>query len=284
MHIATDARRMAAALRVHGGRLTRVVGLAVVLIVAVGAARIVTPPSAPRQGAEQWAIADSAPCAGLTIRWAVPLAELRRVVGAGVQPAAGPVAGTGLLLLFTTTCSGSTIGGRPTGAFVSTHVIIPIAPPRAPGVQRLVHDVNGWIAIPTTIVAAHGPVGTLFRQHGFTVDSGHAVLTIEPAPRGSRAHLVLTTPGGRLEATATFADSARRFTSITGIVGGSMHARALAHGPEHSMRRSGGRAQVSVRGRTVLSGLHPVGAPVAVLDTDFAWSFAFERPLTRSDE
>lgn len=236
------------------------------------APRAVAPP-----GAEAWTIADNAPCTGLTIGWAVPTDELRQLIGTGLEPAAGPAKGTGLMLLFAATCPGSTIGGQRTGPFVTTHVIIPITPPPFANSEHVTHAVKGWIAIPESFGTTTSPVAALFRRHGFVVQTGDATVEIEPGANGTRGHLVLTTPRGQLEATATFADSARRFESMTGLVGGRADARAFAHGPEHSMRTSGGHASVSVRGTTVLSGLHPIGAPVAVLDTNFAWSFSFER-------
>lgn len=229
-------------------------------------------------GAETWTIADDAPCTGLTIGWAVPTSELQRMIGAGLTPAAGPATGTGLMLLFAARCPGSTIGGKRTGPFVTMHVIVPIMPPRRPSSERIASTVKGWIAIPESFGPSTSPVAALFRRHAFVVQNGDATVEIEPGAQATRGHLVLSTPHGRLEATATFADSARRFESLTGLVGGSANARAFAHGPEHSMRTSGGRATVSVQGATILSGLHPVGEPVAVLDTSFAWSFSFERP------
>lgn len=226
---------------------------------------------------ERWAIAGDAPCTGLTIGWAVPLGELQRMIGPGLEPAKGAAPGTGLLLLFAATCPGSTIGGQPSGSFVTTHVIIPIAPPRFANGERVARDVKGWIAVPETFAAPGSAVAALFRRHGFVVKPGDATVEMEPDPRGARGRLVLATGSGRLEATALFADSARRFESNSGLVGGSATARAFAHGPEHSMRTSGGRATVSARGMTVLTGLHPVGQPVAALDTTFTWSFRFER-------
>jgi len=229
--------------------------------------------------AEAWTISDDAPCTGLTIGWAIPLPELRHLLGAGVEPAAGPAPGTGLLLLFAARCPGATIGGERTGPFVTTHVIVPIAPPSA-DIGARAPEARGWIAIPTTFDSLDAAVGTLFRRHGFAVRPGRATVEIEPVPHATRGRFVLATSSGRLEAEATFADSARHFESVTGLVGGGADARALAHGPEHSMRQSGGRATVTVKGTTILSGLHPVGAPVAVLDTHFVWSFSFERSDT----
>lgn len=256
----------------------------IALVIALGA--IGAPghvPSARVGGpahAEPWTIAEDAPCTGLTIGWAVPVDELRRVVGPGLEPAAGPAPGTGLMLLFAAKCPGSAIGGHRTGPFVTTHVIVPIAPPHLPDSERTTRDAKGWIAIPESFGASKSPVAALFRRHGFVVQQGTATVEVEPGAQGTRGHLVLTTPHGRLDATATFADSARRFESMTGLVGGSDAARAFAHGPEHSMRTSGGHATVSTRGTTILSGLHPVGQPVAVLDTSFAWSFSFEGART----
>jgi len=231
---------------------------------------------APVARVETWTIPDAAPCTGLTIGWAIPLGELRSMIGGGVEPAPGPAPGTGLLLLFAAKCPGATIGGRPTGPFVTTHVIVPIAPPPADVAARA-SDAKGWIAIPKTFDDPDDAVGVLFQRHGFVVQPGRATVEIAGTPHALRGHFVLTTSSGRLEAEATFADSARRFESVTGLVGGSVDARALAHGPEHSMRESGGRAAVTVKGTTILSGVHPVGTPVAVLDTGFAWSFTFER-------
>lgn len=230
---------------------------------------------APAAGAQTWTIPDSAPCTGLTIGWAIPRAELRSMIGGGVEPAPGPAPGTGLLLLFAAKCPGATIGGRRTGPFVTAHVIVPITPPSAEVAARA-SGARGWIAIPRTIDDPDEAVGALFQRHGFVMQPGRVTVELAGLPHATRGHLVLTTSRGWLDAEATFADSARRFESVTGLVGGSVDARALAHGPEHSMRQSGGRATVSMTGTTILSGLHPVGAPVAVLDTGFAWSFRFE--------
>jgi hypothetical protein len=232
------------------------------------------------RGAERWTIADRAPCTGLTIGWALTTAELRRVLGPGLDPAPGATPDTGILLLFVAQCPGSTIGARRTAPFVTAHIIVPIEPPEAAG-DSVARGVRGWIAIPTTFGDTASPVRALFQRHGFAVRQGMATLRIDSTSQGTRARLTLSTPRGRLESEATFADSVRRFESLTGIVGPGTRAHALAHGPEHSLRRSGRTATVSTRGTTILSGLHPVGKPVAVLDTDFAWRFTFEPPPQR---
>lgn len=230
---------------------------------------------AQRRRAERWVVSPSAACQGLTIGWAVPTEEIRSMLDSTVEPAPGPAPGTGLVMLFVAKCPGSSIEGRPTGPFVSAHVIVPIAAPAAAHAPAA-RGVKGWIAIPHTFGPDGSPVRSLFARHGFAVAPGDASLQVTTDAAGTHARLVLATPHGRLTATATFGDSTRAFDGITGIVGGAGAPSAFAHGPERSTRRSARQAIVTSSGTTPVSAVHPVGKPIAVLDTGFVWQFTFE--------
>lgn len=237
-------------------------------------AGVVLAPGVSAQAAHpvSWAIADRASCVGLTLGYAVPIAELQRIVGARLRPARGPSPDTGLYLLFVARCPGSTIGGRATGPFVTAHALVPIEPPPAAEYAGA-PAIGGWITAPSTIGAAGAPVRRLFAGVGFPTVTGSSSLDVERRADTIRVRLVLTTARGRVTASATFADSAVALARTTGIVTPGDHASGLVVGPEHSRRRSGVPGSVRVDGSVLPDGVHASSAPSAALDTRFAWRF-----------
>ena len=237
---------------------------------------------ARRHRPEAWTVADATPCTGLTLGWPAPIDELRELVGPGLEPAAGPAPGTGLVLVFVARCPGTTIDGEPTGPSVTAHTIVPIEAPREsrgePG-----RGAQGWITIPDTYAPEGSPVGALFRRHGFTVRSGTATLDLSSRGGAVVAHATLTTRGGEIDATATFADSGRTLERVTGIVGPGAMSRGLVFGPERSRRLTGAVDHLTVRGTAPLDGIHLGAAqPAAALDTAFTWSFTFDPAVART--
>lgn len=229
--------------------------------------------SAP--AAEDWQISAHAPCAGLTLGWTPPLAQLAKLVGPGAHPAPGPVPGHGLLLIFATHCPNSRIGVHRTGPASVAAIIVPLQSAAVPGVD--VAAAEHAAAIPLIEAPSASPVARLFARHAFSVRPAEVSLEVTAVGGGQRATLRIRSAHGDLRAEADFAAApAPRNIAMSVLVNGAAPRLGVITGPESSSRYTTKTARISATGETALTrfGLH--GAPaLAALDTDFTWNFRF---------
>ena len=215
-----------------------------------------------------WATDSTAPCVGLTIATEVDSGRLQRLLGSQ-WVVAKPATGGPVVRLFVTSCPGGTIGGKPTGAVVTGHLIVAAAP-------RGDRGIGGRVAlVPVTFGARGAPVADLFRRFGFAVtEADVAVHVTSPGP-SRQVSFVLATPTGRIEATASNIDSTSAFRVDSRLFSpDSVHTTDFS-GPEWSQRS---RAVVNVRltGTTILSELGAAQAQgTATVDEQFGWRFTF---------
>jgi len=217
-----------------------------------------------------WATDSAVPCAGLTVGWHVAAGTLQALIGSRGTVAADST-GRGVVILFATTCSGTTIDGRPTGPVALGAAIVRLAPQTdttlAPGTR--------WSAVPAAFGPAGAPVTGLVQRSGFDVGTGPVSLHADSSAGARRVTFVIATAKGRIEATALIGDSVSHF-ALTGalLATGTRHPGRFA-GQEWATRR-GGTATVRATGETLLSQLAITAPPdIVAYDTGFGWRFTF---------
>lgn len=233
---------------------------------------LVTPPGATADVI--WVTDSAAPCTGLTAGWWVDAARLQALVGdrGTVAPRAD---GKGLVLLFATTCpgssvSGSAIDGKFTGPVALGAVIVRMQP-RAPDSARG-PDVR-WSSMPEAFGPGGTPVTGLFTRYGYAMDTGAVTVSGDSSGGQRRARFVIQTPQGRVEMNATLVDSSSHFLIKSALI--SNGVAGIFGGPEWANRRSG-TATVTATGTTLLSRLGITSPPdIVAYDTDFGWTFRF---------
>lgn len=226
----------------------------------------------------EWTVSESTPCVGLTASWAVPAADLDRLLAPGLSPAISPD-GKGTLMLFAASCPASTIDGAETGPVSTAHVLVPLAGSRSlPTVPTV--DENAWIAVPWTVGSFGNPVTDLFRRFAFAVSPGDLSFTWHPGSDGSPtgARFKLMSEDGEIDVAAQFDSEPEAMGAVSGLIDarGRPMDVLFAHGPERASRYRNGKGRVSIQGETVLSGfgLDPAEAALT-LDVDFSWEFVF---------
>lgn len=264
---AVDRRRQ---LRVHllnvDGRVTRYL---VAMIIAGLASRAAEAQRSSAPPATTWATDSTAPCVGLTIAAEADSARLQRLLGSqwvvAKPPNGGPV-----VRLFVTSCPGGTIGGTPTGAVATGHLIVAAMP-------RGDRALGGRVAlVPMSFGARGTPVIELFRRFGFGVTEADVSARVTSSGASRQVSFVLSTPAGRIEATASSIDSTTTFKTDSRLFGLDSLRTTDFSGPEWSQRS---RAVVAVRlsGTTILSELGASHAQaVATVDEQFGWRFTFQ--------
>lgn len=217
-----------------------------------------------------WATDSAAPCAGLTVGWHVPASTLQPVVGARGTVDADP-SGRGVVLLFATTCPGSTIDGRGTGPAALGAAIVRLAPQTDSSLPAQTR----WSAVPAAYGPAGEPVTRLFERSGFQMATGRVSLRADSSGGARRVTFTIETAAGTVEATALIGDSVSRF-DLTGalIATDAPHPGRFA-GREWATRR-GGTATVRATGATLLFRLGITAPPdIVAFDTGFGWRFTF---------
>lgn len=219
-----------------------------------------------------WATDSTAPCTGLTVGWRMDAARLQALVGSHGTVVAGPD-GRGLILLFATTCSRTTIDGNPTGPIALGAAIIRLQPkPDTAGAPKV-----GRSAVPFAYGPAGAPVTGLFQRYGYAVATGPVSLHADSSGGTRRASFVIETPEGRVEANAVIGDSTSRFSILNSLVSTDSTGEGMFAGPEWSNRRTG-TATVQATGRNLLTLLGITTPPdVVAYDTGFGWRFTFSR-------
>lgn len=216
-----------------------------------------------------WATDSTAPCVGLTIAAEADPARVQRLLGPRWAVATSPN-GRAVVRLFVTSCPGGTIGGTPTGAVATGHLIVG-ATPRG--------DTAGVPAraavVPVSFGAPGTPVVELFRQFGFGVAEAGVVMRTTSSGASRQVSFVLSTPAGRIEAAASNIDSTTTFKTDSRLFGTDSLRASEFSGPEWS-RRSRALAKVSMTGTTILSELGAAEAlSAATVDEQFGWRFTF---------
>lgn len=219
-----------------------------------------------------WATDSAAPCAGLTVGWHVAATRLQALVGSRGIVAADS-SGRGVVLLFATTCPGSTIDGAAAGPAALGVAIVRLAPKT----DSTLGPQTRWSAVPI----AYGPAGALvtglFRRFGFHTATGTVTLRADSSGGARRVMFVIETAQGRVEATAVIADSVSHFALTGALLATDTPRPGRFAGPEWADRRVG-TATVRATGETLLSRLGITAAPdVVAYDTGFGWRFTFSK-------
>lgn len=256
--------------RKPGMRRTACLGVA--LCIAALATRVQATP------AELWATNAAASCEGLTLGWTPPLGELSAMLRAGMRPAAGPVKGHGLLLLFVVTCQHSSIGRYAAGRFTLAALIVPILRP-VDGYGIPVSNARGWAVIPEVMGSRTNPVLQLFSRQRFRVTHAAVTFVVDKTPQARKVTVSIMTSQGRIKAWARVSGPAKRFRAVSALLNDRLQAPSVFDGPESAVRWDHGISRVSIRGDTWVSRLRLDSAPnLVMLDEHFIWSFLFSHP------
>lgn len=172
--------------------------------------------------------------------------------------------------MFVTSCQGGTIGGTPTGAVATGHLIVG-ATPRG--------DTAGMPARVAVVPMSFGrrgtPVVELFRRFGFGVTGADVAVRTASSDGSRQVSFVLSTPGGRIEAVGSNIDSTAAFKTDSRLFSTDSVRTTDFSGPEWS-QRSRAVAKVSMTGTTILSELGAAQAlSAATVDEQFGWRFTF---------
>lgn len=228
---------------------------------------VVGPPPGP--GTSRFA-ADG--CRALTLTWTPDRAALEEIVGPHWTPVEGPTEDRGVFLLFAWTCPSTAVDGRSRGGDSGAAALVPV---ETPDDTRGV-DVDAWVAAPELIGAGTSPVTRVLRTHNFTVTAGSGSVGITEAPvlDSRQVRMVIETPGGQLEATATLGGSSTSRDLSTAVVGTREDTFSVMRGTEEMQRQTTGSATVQTSGTTWVErlGLEPTPSQVAY-DTAFSWDF-----------
>ena len=241
-------------------------GLLVVAILAAvpltGAAQSALPPVV-------WATDSAAPCVGITVSVSADAAKMQALVGPRwrVVPSKD---GTASASLFITKCPTSTVGNRRIGPATIAAVILAVESradaaggPRAP-------------VVPLVFGEAGAPIPELFRTHAFAVRPASVTLDVDSAASSRRAAFAIATQSGRIDGTATPADSSTVRSLDSRLFGTDPTRASDFSGPEW-MRRSQASAAVRATGTTLFSELGVSTMPATALyDAAFGWRFAFQ--------
>lgn len=219
-----------------------------------------------------WATDSAAPCAGLTVGWRMDAVRLQTLVGSHGTVAAAPD-GRGLVLLFATTCPGTTIDGHPTGPVALGVTIIRLQPkPDTAGAPKV-----GRSAVPFAYGPAGAPVTGLFQRTGYAVATGPVSFHADSSGGMRRVSFVIENAEGRVEANAVIGDSTSRFDILNSLVSTDSAGEGIFGGREWANRRTG-TATVTATGRNLLTLLGISTPPdVVAYDTGFGWRFTFSR-------
>lgn len=219
--------------------------------------------------AEVWSISAQHPCIGLTAGFARPLADLSDMVGPHWQPAAGPVQGQGLVLLFITSCPDSTYGGKSTGAFSGAFVLVPVMQLEPAGKQT--HAI--------AVLRAAGLSGTavmnLFHNHDIHIMNAQVLLAVHDAGNTKHAEAVIRAAHGTLTLDADLQPVTQPYKSTNTVAVRVTPAGALFNGPESSVRYAKGKAEAHAIGNTWLQRYQLEKPLFVTLDSDFIWKFNF---------
>lgn len=227
----------------------------------------------PRASAEVWRARRSDACAGLTVRWGVPLEKLGDLVGPLWRPTAGQD-GRGRLSLFGVRCDNSMLEGVATGPFQLAALLTGVE--SAPGVPEI-FPVPPGAAVPAVVGAGGHGIVEFFRRHHFAVFEGDIELHVEATPDAARAGLRVVLPAGRITVLAHLEPALEPFeASGTALMATGEGVVAGFSGPESAARRSTGSATVTASGDTWISRLDLGPTPDSLaLDTDLVWGFTF---------
>jgi hypothetical protein len=206
------------------------------------------------------------------VGWRIDAARLQALVGSHGTVAAAPD-GRGLILLFATTCPGTTIDGHLTGPAALGVAIIRLQPkPGTAGAPKV-----GRSAVPFAYGPAGAPVTGLFQRTGYAVATGPVSLHADSSGGTRRVSFVIENAEGRVEANAVIGDSTSRFSILNSLVSTDSTGEGMFAGPEWANRRTG-TATVKATGKNLLTLLGITTPPdVVAYDTGFGWRFTFSR-------
>jgi hypothetical protein len=230
--------------------------------------------AAPSTGAAQsapvvWATDSTAPCVGITVSVNADAAKMQALVGPRwrVVPSKD---GTASASLFITRCPKSTVDTRRISAATIAAVILAVeSRADAPGGARAP-------VVPLVFGEAEAPIPELFRTHAFAVRPASVTLDVDSTTAARHATFAIATKTGRIDGTATPADSSTVRSLDSRLFGTDPTRASDFSGPEW-MRRSQASATVRATGTTLFSELGVATMPTTALyDAGFGWRFSFE--------
>jgi len=247
----------------HGRLLIRQALLTVAICTVVASAGTAQGP------AVVWATDSTAACVGITVAMNADMAKMQALVGPRwrVVPSKNGMASASL---FITRCPTSTIGNRRIGTATIAAVILAVeSRADAPGGGRAP-------VVPLVFGDSGAPVPELFRAHAFAVRSAAVTLDVDSAASPRRVTFAVATKTGRIDGSATPADSST-IRSLDSRLSGTDPTRPSEFvGPEW-MHRSQATASVRATGATLFSELGATTMPTTALyDAGFGWRFAFQ--------
>ncbi len=220
-------------------------------------------------------------CRALTLTWAPQMEAVEEITGPWT-PVEGPTPGSALFLLFAWECPHTTVDGILRGSQSGAAALVPI---QVPDDTRNV-SADAWVATPEMIGPRTSPVTANFEQHGFAVTHGSGSVGVQSTPLGDRLRMVVETPEGTLEASATVTGSASARDLSTAVVGTSEETFSVMNGTEQMQRQTTGTATVQTSGTTWVERLDLAPAPNQIAyDTGFSWDFALsDEPFSGGNE
>jgi hypothetical protein len=220
-----------------------------------------------------WATDSAAPCIGLTVAFQADSAAVQRLLAPRWEPGTSHDGKTPVTL-FVTRCPRSSIDGKAIGSSTIAAVILGVrARPGSTGVAPV-----RAAAVPIVYGDSGAPVTELFRRFAFDVRTASVSIVARAAGGSRRVTFVVATPGGRIEASAQVADTARIAVMNSRLVGTDATRASDFSGPEWT-RRSRAPATVRASGNTLFTQLGVAEMPTAALyDAGFGWRFTFHLP------
>lgn len=213
-------------------------------------------------------------CRALTLTW-TPQASAVEPFVAPWTPVEGPAPGSALFLLFAWECPDTTVDGILRGTQSGAAALVPI---ETPGETKNV-TADAWVATPEVIGPRGSSVTGVFGEHAFPVTHGSGSVGVQSTPVGDQLRMVVDTPSGTLEATATVGGQATSRDLSTAVVAAAEDPFSVMNGTEEMQRRTTGTAVVQTSGTTWVETLDLAPAPFEVAyDTGLSWDF------TLSDE
>ena len=206
------------------------------------------------------------PAIGLTLGWALPEAELQKIVGDKFKPAVKD--GKGFLMLFITTSKKYYLDDVGYDNLKMAHLIIPVVGK---------YTINA----PLSIGNESQKINEVLKHYDFKIETGNVdmVLTYKTDSISLMANII--TSKGKIELNSTFLNKAGEIKTIDStIVSATANPNSFFTGPESYKPINIGAIKIKSTGQNWITQFNLPAKPDRVWMNDaFVWDFVFMRKL-----
>lgn len=204
------------------------------------------------------------PAIGLTLGWALPEAELQRIVGDKFKPVVKD--GKGFLMLFIASAKKYYVDDIAYDNLKMAHLIIPVFGN---------HSINA----PLSIVNNHNKIHEILKRYNFKIEAGEVDMISTYKGDSISVNVNIKTTYGKIELNSTFLNQPGALKSIDStIVSATANPNSFFTGPESYKPINIGLIKINSTGQNWISQFNLPAKPDRVWMNDaFVWDFVFMR-------